>query len=195
MRESPPVAALVRTAPERLAASVMVATEGNRLRVKHVEFGSIEQTATLIGIFPNEEHFIDGVECVNLEFVIGITAIDEYFNVIFKKNDVIPFGKGGLYKGFLNPEAYIQTVVIPQGCGSRVVKSRMTADDIYKTRRTWRQTPRGLLEIAVNLEGFTRTVERVWLCTLDGVGCLGHSLSCYIDIWVLAQPLSTPNDQ
>src|ERR1035438_6030929 len=65
-------------------------------------------------VLPYPEHFIDGVERVDLELVVGILAGDKDLQVIFLVDLRIPLGECAPHIGLFGPESEVEIVVVPQ---------------------------------------------------------------------------------
>ena len=89
----------------------MVSPERIGLALEYVELRGPE--LLLIGVLPDEEDFVDRVQGVDLELVITISAVDEYFDVIFLENRRVAFRQSGGDERFLDPEADVEITIVP----------------------------------------------------------------------------------
>ena len=147
-----------------LAARVGLKTdagEGAHPRLVAVKLSHLRITGARIGFLPNEEDLVDRAQGVELQFIIGVLPGDKQFDIIVLIDQRIPLGQGRLDKGFFDPVPDIETVVIPQNRGARVMNPRLPVDEIRKAGRTGGVLPTRFIQAAINLGRRVRAIGGV----------------------------------
>src|SRR5260370_241540 len=121
------------------------AVEGFDLGIGALELRRLREATFFIGIFPDEKCFIDGVQGIDLELIIGISACDKHLYVIILVDGRAIPGEGGLHIWFLHPKSYIEVLIVPEDRGARIIKRRPASDDVGEARRTRRRAPAVLI--------------------------------------------------
>src|SRR3981189_697227 len=85
VKKRPAQSARMRAPPERIAAAVIISSEGHCLIFENIKFGDMEPAVPFVGIFPNKKDFIHGIERVDLQLIITLTPVDEHFKVILQE--------------------------------------------------------------------------------------------------------------
>src|ERR1700722_9938427 len=127
-----------------------------------IELGTPEIRAPRYAcVLPDPEHFVDGIQRVDLEFVVSILAGDEYFHVVVLVDARIAFRQVSAHVGLLDGEAEVEAVVVPQHGHAGIEPGRRAGDDIDKGFRSRSYAPGWLIELAIDLDRPGRPVAGV----------------------------------
>src|SRR5258708_16401010 len=112
--------------------------------------GRIEFGAWLEDVFPDPEHFVNSVQRVDLEFVVGIPARDENLEIVLFVDFRIAFRTGGPNIRLLGSETEVAVVVVPEHRDASVEPRRLAGYDIDKTSRSGSRLPGGFIQFSVD---------------------------------------------
>jgi hypothetical protein len=104
-------------------------------------------------VLPDPEDFIDGVDRVDLELVVGVPARDEEFDVVLFPDARIALGQGAAYVLFLSLEPEIQALVVPEQGAACIERRGLARDDVDEARRAWCKLPGAFVELAIQRDG------------------------------------------
>src|SRR5260370_37450490 len=110
--------------------------------------GRIEFGAWLEDVFPDPEHFVNSVQRVDLEFVVGIPARDEYLEIVLFVDFRIAFRQGAPNIRLLGSETEVEGVVVPQHRDASVEPRRLAGYDTDKTSSSGSRSPRRLIHLS-----------------------------------------------
>ncbi len=105
------------------------------------------------GILPNPEHFVDGVEGVDLEFVIRVFAGDEYLHIVVFVDFGIALGEISAHVRFFRGEAEVEAFVVPEHGYAGIEPSGLAGDDIDEGRGLRGDAPGRFVEPAIDDDG------------------------------------------
>ena len=118
------------------------------------ELRRLGEPALLVGVVPDEEHFVTGVERIDLKLIVRVAARDEELDIVVVVDRVVVVGVLRVDQWLLDAVADVEIRFIPHHHRVRVVKRPPAGDDVHEARRTRRARPHRFVELAVDADGF-----------------------------------------
>jgi len=97
-----------------LPVAKKIPIQHHRALRRRIELRTAPVTATrTMNVLPDPEDLVDGIQRVDFEFVIGVAAADEDFEIVLLPDLRIATRHRAPYVGLLGPEAEVEVLVVP----------------------------------------------------------------------------------
>lgn len=127
--------------------------ERQGLLASRIELRNTMINATwLQSILPDPEHLINGIQSVDLEFIISIRSRNEHFEIVVLIDAGVSLGKCRLNLGLLRGEAEVEKRIIPEERNPGVEPSGPAGDDVYEPAGLGSGQPGRLIQPPVDYE-------------------------------------------
>src|SRR5262245_1086083 len=156
------------------------AVERSDFRIGAREFWNACKTSLFVSLFPNEKHFVNGVEGVDLEFIVAVFSGDKKFDVVVLVDWRIPFSQSCHHVRLFHPISDIEIFVVPEQRRSCVVQCSLPANEIDKTRGARHRSPAVLIENSIDIDWIFQAIGRVMRngFVVTRQGCLLLTCTC-----------------
>ena len=132
---------------------------------RRIPLGNVVGAARIVHVLPDPEHFVNRVQRVDFELVVGVARADENFQVVVFPDFRVALRQRGPHVGLLRREAEIKVFVVPQHRDTGLEPRPLARHDIDERRGFRGRLPVAFIEPAVDPDRTRRAVTRI-MCNL-----------------------------